>query len=1071
MNGTTFEVFNPGIIDDEIDEGESTSSNAGTRITEQARKEAFKEKNIPRLKTKQNILMIAQTPNPILAVRNIAKKESEIQDETGVNVAYLAFGFVEWCEKEGAKQFFKAPLLLVHVNVITGSVLDSIKLEVCDDDVIINPTFDYLLQADFGISLPLLEDADTLSTYLEKVSSAVKKLDWTVSNECKLGLFSFQKINMYSDLKRNADRILSNNNVRALLGESSLSNTGFGNGEEHVVKNPLIELHTVVEADSSQIQAIEMAKSGKSFVLQGPPGTGKSQTITNIIAECLHDGKKVLFVSEKQAALNVVYNKLKKAGLEDFCLELHSHKANKKAFIQELNRTLEAPKTGVYYSAKEDIHSKTTAQNALDGYATALHEIREPIHRSFYELLNDYSSEKEFPELQFQLPNIQTRGSDYYDAAVTSLNLYSDYLPSIGQNYRTNIWYGFTHSEISFDERLQIESDLDRLLQRYVDLKNTSTIVSQKYGIQTISKKDAIHNKETLLFLADTDVLTPALLTKKQFDEAYSHCQELKGISETILPIRDEILQTFHPDIIKNVDGASLLQTLETQYSNRFSRAFNSEYKQLVNALKHYVLNESTLSYSQLVELAKSLVQVQGLSSSFAAKEGLLINSIGPCYSGIDTDWDRVFSAFETLKTIYSNNAHAFGTIPTLTNDQFLDNQNSFDNLANDLSTIIDDITSAQESISNYFSSSQFDFDDSTIDKSFLKVRSWVENIDLLPNWIDFLTLLDNLKAQGLMPYINLIIEKQIPRKEISGAFQRAFHQQWIEYLLFTVPELKTFSRIKQDRWVWEFDKKDRAQYEISKSQIISELSQQRPNIEMAAGGSALSILRREGAKKRKQKPIRVLLSEISDLVQTLKPCFLMSPLSVSTFLAPDKVEFDTIIFDEASQIFPQDAIGAIYRGKQLIVVGDSRQMPPSNFFTASTEIDDDDEELGDITDFESILDICSATFTTERLAWHYRSHYEQLIAFSNEHFYNNTLVTFPSSTRDHEGIGVDYYHVDGIFDRKSHTNLAEADFIVDLIYKNIERYPNRSLGVVAFSRSQQDLIYDLLSKRREQTP
>lgn len=196
-----------------------------------------------------------------------------------------------------------------------------------------------------------------------------------------------------------------------------------------------------------------------------------------------------------------------------------------------------------------------------------------------------------------------------------------------------------------------------------------------------------------------------------------------------------------------------------------------------------------------------------------------------------------------------------------------------------------------------------------------------------------------------------------------------------------------------------------------------------------------------------------------------------MSPLSVSTFLAPGSVEFDVVVFDEASQIFPQDAIGAIYRAKQLIVVGDSKQMPPSNFFNTTVEADDNDEETGDVTDFESILDLCSTSMRQLRLRWHYRSRYEQLITFSNKNFYDNDLVTFPSSKADAPGIGVDYYHVDGIFDRKSHTNRKEAEFIVDLIYQNIEKYPNRSLGVVAFSVAQQDLIDKLLSKRRQATP
>ena len=181
-------------------------------------------------------------------------------------------------------------------------------------------------------------------------------------------------------------------------------------------------------------------------------------------------------------------------------------------------------------------------------------------------------------------------------------------------------------------------------------------------------------------------------------------------------------------------------------------------------------------------------------------------------------------------------------------------------------------------------------------------------------------------------------------------------------------------------------------------------------------------------------------------------------------------MQFDVVIFDEASQIFPQDAIGAIYRGKQLIVVGDSKQMPPSNFFNTSADMDDDSEDES-ITDFESILDLCSTSFPQRRLKWHYRSRYEQLISFSNKNFYDNDLITFPSAKGDARGVGVDYYYVDGTFDRQSKTNLKEAERVVELVFENIEQYPTRSLGVVAFSVAQQTLIEKLIAKRRQNDP
>lgn len=194
-----------------------------------------------------------------------------------------------------------------------------------------------------------------------------------------------------------------------------------------------------------------------------------------------------------------------------------------------------------------------------------------------------------------------------------------------------------------------------------------------------------------------------------------------------------------------------------------------------------------------------------------------------------------------------------------------------------------------------------------------------------------------------------------------------------------------------------------------------------------------------------------------------------MSPLSVSTFLSPD-FTFDVIIFDEASQIFPQDALGAIYRGNQIIVVGDKMQMPPSNFFNSLVNVNSDDD-VEDISDFESILDLCSTTYNQLSLKWHYRSKYEQLIAFSNKNYYRNNLITFSSSKVDTKGIGVDYYYVDGVFDHTSKNNIKEAEFVVDLIYDNLERYPERSLGVVAFSVSQQSLIENLLARKRQKDP
>lgn len=344
----SFEVYDPQIIedDDNLEESSGSAQQSSDALETlnppKNERDVFWARYAGKIKRQNQILLYNPTTSPITAVKNIHKKAREFIEETGVNVAYMAFGFIHWKESDSSGLVFRAPILLVPIQMEQASALEPYIIKSTEDDIIVNPTFSYKMEAEYGVKLPEYND-EGLNVYLETVRCMVSKLQWTVTSECKIGIFSFLKINMYRDLKDNAAAIVQNQNVRLLLGEPVDAERMMGeDAAARPVTNPLIELHSVVDADSSQIEAIEMAKSGKSFVLQGPPGTGKSQTITNIIAECLGDGKKVLFVSEKLAALNVVYDKLKQAGLSAFCLQLHSHKANKKDVIKDICDTLRA---------------------------------------------------------------------------------------------------------------------------------------------------------------------------------------------------------------------------------------------------------------------------------------------------------------------------------------------------------------------------------------------------------------------------------------------------------------------------------------------------------------------------------------------------------------------------------------------------------------------------------------------------------------------------------------------------------------------------------------------------------
>ena len=419
-HSAVFEVYDPKLDNDE----DELDTDEDSEQQERQSKQSYLTTYAGRLKRNQ-ILAYNVANKPIQALKSIGRKARTAIEETGVNIAYIAFGFIHWTESDDSQIEMRAPILLAPIAIENQSAVEPYYVKVLDDDIIVNPTFTYKLQNEYGIKFPEYDEDDGIEKYLDKVSALLARLKWTVTTECKIGIFSFLKINMYKDLKENTAKIAQNSSVRALLGESS--SLGATSLDETKVID-LLALHNVVDADSSQAEAIETAKEGKSFVLQGPPGTGKSQTITNIIAECLMDGKKVLFVSEKLAALNVVYDKLKKVGLEEFCLELHSHKANKKQVIEELCKTLRLQKSGVSDKAEKELKIKQEAQRQLDAYAVELHKIRPNINKTLYQLYEEVSACRSAAEISFVIQDIKNKGENYIDTTENLLNRYTGYM-------------------------------------------------------------------------------------------------------------------------------------------------------------------------------------------------------------------------------------------------------------------------------------------------------------------------------------------------------------------------------------------------------------------------------------------------------------------------------------------------------------------------------------------------------------------------------------------------------------------------------------------------------------------
>jgi very-short-patch-repair endonuclease len=354
-------------------------------------------------------------------------------------------------------------------------------------------------------------------------------------------------------------------------------------------------------------------------------------------------------------------------------------------------------------------------------------------------------------------------------------------------------------------------------------------------------------------------------------------------------------------------------------------------------------------------------------------------------------------------------------------------------------------------------------------------ITTWAElkrgSLPQLEEWIDLDHALRVADHVGLAPFVEALRRERPLQSCWRDACLRQIYILWLTWRYDHEPALASFRMNRHEESIRDFRRLDRLQWQAASRRIAQRLVQKRPIVTLGLPPqSEPAILVREASKKKKFRPLRRLFADMPNLLLALKPCLLMSPLSVAQYLGDSAVTFDVVVFDEASQILPADAIGAIGRGRQLVVVGDQQQLPPTRFFAVdlnSSEDNDDDEEVP-----ESILDAClAARLPSMPLLWHYRSRHEHLIAFSNRWFYNRRLVTFPSPD-EHER-AVQFVHVPGgVYDRAaSRSNRAEAQRIGDLVIEHVQRHPRQSLGVIAFSAAQTEAIEIEIEARKRARP
>lgn len=327
--------------------------------------------------------------------------------------------------------------------------------------------------------------------------------------------------------------------------------------------------------------------------------------------------------------------------------------------------------------------------------------------------------------------------------------------------------------------------------------------------------------------------------------------------------------------------------------------------------------------------------------------------------------------------------------------------------------------------------------------------------------WFEFKRLRDWAVAHGLGDAVAGLEAAGAPAPDVPGALERAALEPWAESVVAADGRLAEYRSGNRDALVAEFRALDEKLIRSAYSSVVQACAARRPRTSIGAA----AVIVREAEKKTRHKPIRTILEQAGGVAQALKPCFMMSPLSVSQYL-PGNMRFDVVIFDEASQVMPADAVNCIYRGSQLIVAGDQKQLPPTAFFTTVAG-EGDDEEAPDA--FDSVLDLCKASgaITSLPLAWHYRSLHEDLITYSNYGFYEGRLNTFPGAVQESPELGVHHEYVDGVYLRGAGAkNPIEAERVVDRVIAHRTQNTSLSLGVVTFSTAQADAIFDAIERR-----
>ena len=1032
------------------------------------------------------------------ALTHLYRSSRTALEENGANTLYVALGLLKWYETATSERPRYAPILLVPVEIIRKSAAKGYVIRSREEDTMMNITLLEMLRQNFNINitglslLPTDESGVNVNLIYSIIRSSIKNQPkWDVEEQAVLGIFSFNKFIMWNDIHHNSHKLAKNEVVSSLMSGRIEWDAidEMADASELDKRLSPSDIMLPISADSSQLEAIYEAANDKSFILHGPPGTGKSQTITNLIANALYRGKRVLFVAEKMAALTVVQKRLSAIGLAPFCLEIHSNKTKKTSILSQLKVTSEVLRLGSPENFRQDAERVRKLRLELNKYVEALHHTY-PFGLSLYDAIVRYeilnAANQPQPVTCASASEISaTSGFDIPQSYISDLDKdiilqWQDALESLvsmakacGHPYNHPLT-GITIPAYSPAIKDEAYRNLSETINLLSDIKARLMPLYTLFGTDALSCRGDIDILSKIIArLLNTPELTSVLLTSSRLNERLGEYRDICVHGRE----RDKIKQSMAGSFS---DGVLVIDAKKTLYewNQASAKWFLPRYfgqKKVRKLLNGYAL--SIVNKDNIVNILSGIIKYQEEKAFVNENAGDFPAMFGKSGRKGNENWEVVECIIEDLRVINMLISELTGGIAgaVLFKERLAyhlsDGMHPFKGLygssLTELNSLIAALTQKEQELSDTLGlTKQLIYDtasDEWIETALYKLNTQKNNLEKLKDWYQWLLAYNKMNSLKIGFIATEYKDKNIETSKVTDIFNKSLYKAIIIFILSKSPDLELFKGVmfadvieKYRHLASEFEK-------LTRKELFARLASGLPSFTReATQSSEVGILQRNIRNNARGISIRKLFDQIPKLLSRMSPCMLMSPISVAQYIDPDAEKFDLIVFDEASQMPTCEAVGAIARGKRVVIVGDPKQMPPTNFFSVNSV----DEENIEIEDLESILDDCLAlSMPSKHLLWHYRSKHESLISFSNTEYYDNKLLTFPSP--DNIESKVRLVHVDGFYDKgKSRQNKTEALFVVDEIARRLrdEELRKKSIGVVTFSVVQQSLVEDLLN-------